>query len=280
VKRVSPSMAVALLALFVALGGTGYAAAKLNGRNIVNRSISGSKLKRNTLGGGQIRESSLGRVPNAADSDFLDGRPASAYLLAGTGVAANALRLGGKDASAFLPVGATAANAALLGGSPASAFLPAGGTAANSNLLGGRPASDFVPAGRLTAPAPQIVPMPATPGAVTRTTLVTDGPLSLVAECENSGGTAVARIGIRNDVEFFLLKGEADNAGAGIQPVFVPPTTQPIAQVTAGGIKQSRHNFSAIATNGAAAIQGTATAIADGPPDTAACYLAAWAFVS
>ena len=36
-KRVSPSMAVALLALFVALGGTGYAAAKINGRNIKDR---------------------------------------------------------------------------------------------------------------------------------------------------------------------------------------------------------------------------------------------------
>ena len=43
-KRVSPSMAVALLALFVALGGTGYAAAKINGRNIIDRSIPGTKL--------------------------------------------------------------------------------------------------------------------------------------------------------------------------------------------------------------------------------------------
>ena len=41
--RPSPAMAVALIALFVALGGTGYAAVKLNGKNIKDNSIPGTK---------------------------------------------------------------------------------------------------------------------------------------------------------------------------------------------------------------------------------------------
>lgn len=48
-------MVVSLIALFVALGGTSYAAVKLNGKNI----------KRNTVTGKQIKESSLGQVPKA-----------------------------------------------------------------------------------------------------------------------------------------------------------------------------------------------------------------------
>src|SRR3954468_7741027 len=75
IKPPSASTAVALLALFVALGGTGYAAVKLNGKNIKNktiagkklknRTITGSKLKKNTLTGKQIKESKLGTVPKA-----------------------------------------------------------------------------------------------------------------------------------------------------------------------------------------------------------------------
>jgi hypothetical protein len=35
-RRPSPSMAVALIALFVALGGTGYAALTITGKNVKN----------------------------------------------------------------------------------------------------------------------------------------------------------------------------------------------------------------------------------------------------
>ena len=69
----SASTAVALLALFVALGGTGYAAVKVNGKNIKNRTITGKKLKNRTITGGklknntltgkQIKESKLATVP-------------------------------------------------------------------------------------------------------------------------------------------------------------------------------------------------------------------------
>jgi hypothetical protein len=49
--------AIALLALFVALGGTGYAAATINGKLIKNGTIGGKKLKKDTLGGRQVKES-------------------------------------------------------------------------------------------------------------------------------------------------------------------------------------------------------------------------------
>jgi hypothetical protein len=45
----SPAMIVALLALCVALGGSAYAASKINGNNIKNGTISGKKLKNRTI---------------------------------------------------------------------------------------------------------------------------------------------------------------------------------------------------------------------------------------
>jgi hypothetical protein len=58
----SPALAVALIALFVALGGSGYAAVTLNGDQIKNRSIAGEKLKRNTITATEISESKLDKV--------------------------------------------------------------------------------------------------------------------------------------------------------------------------------------------------------------------------
>jgi hypothetical protein len=62
-------MAVALLALFVALGGSAYAVDQINGNTIKNRTIGGAKLKNDTLTGKQIKESKLGKVPSAAKAD-------------------------------------------------------------------------------------------------------------------------------------------------------------------------------------------------------------------
>jgi hypothetical protein len=75
---------IALLALFVALGGTGYAAtgfpanvigAKQLKRNAVttpkikNRAITGAKVAKDAITGTHIRESSLGKVRSAAHAD-------------------------------------------------------------------------------------------------------------------------------------------------------------------------------------------------------------------
>ncbi|MDT4918498.1 MAG: hypothetical protein QOH89_3198, partial [Pseudonocardiales bacterium] len=69
--RPSPALVVASLALAVALGGTAFAAplrnlvASINGATIQDHSIAGVKLKNDTVTGKQVKESSLGTVPNA-----------------------------------------------------------------------------------------------------------------------------------------------------------------------------------------------------------------------
>jgi hypothetical protein len=61
------------LAVFVALGGSSYAALKISGNSIENRSVPAKKLKRNSLTGKEIRESRLKRVPRATTASLLDG---------------------------------------------------------------------------------------------------------------------------------------------------------------------------------------------------------------
>lgn len=64
-RRPSPAMIVALVALVTALGGTAYAAGRINGNSIVKQSIGGGKLKKKTLTGYQINVAKLGEVPLA-----------------------------------------------------------------------------------------------------------------------------------------------------------------------------------------------------------------------
>ena len=81
--RPSPSMAVALLALFIALGGTAYAVGSINGAKLKNRSVAAKKLKRHTITGKEINFRKLGTVPsarNALNSSALGGKGASAYI--------------------------------------------------------------------------------------------------------------------------------------------------------------------------------------------------------
>ncbi len=67
--RLTYANVMSTLAVFVALGGSSYAAVKISGANIKNRSISASKLKKNTLTGLQVKESTLGRVTRARVAD-------------------------------------------------------------------------------------------------------------------------------------------------------------------------------------------------------------------
>src|SRR3954466_14260484 len=67
------------LAVFIALGGSSYAAYTISGSSIKNRSISAKKLKRNTLGGREIKESRLARVPRDRKATRLGGLPAASF---------------------------------------------------------------------------------------------------------------------------------------------------------------------------------------------------------
>ncbi len=71
IGRPSPALVISLIALFVALGGTVYAAGhsgKINGKTIKVKSIPGNRLKPNTVTGKQVKESSLGLVPLAGEA--------------------------------------------------------------------------------------------------------------------------------------------------------------------------------------------------------------------
>jgi len=99
-------MIVALLALFVALGGSSYAALRVGSKQIVNNSVRSKDVRngtlrgkdsgKNTYTGKQIKESSLGKVRSAGSADNA----------ANATSAGNAATLGGHGASFFAPMGA------------------------------------------------------------------------------------------------------------------------------------------------------------------------------
>ena len=88
VLRQSPALLLAIVALFVALGGSVYAAAKINGKSIRAKSLPGNRLKPRSvpanrlkpgvignalraapLTGSNINEATLGRVPSAGHAE-------------------------------------------------------------------------------------------------------------------------------------------------------------------------------------------------------------------
>ena len=107
-KLTYANVMVTILA-FIVLGGSAYAAFKLPknsvGRGqIKNNAVNGSKVASDSLTGSDIRESSLGPVPNAdhaTSSDALQGHPAADFLGA-SATAADSHKLGGFDSSAFV----------------------------------------------------------------------------------------------------------------------------------------------------------------------------------
>jgi hypothetical protein len=72
----SPALVLATIALFVSLGGSVYAAAKLNGTAIKKGSEPGNRLKPDSVTGKQVNESTLGTVP---DASHLAGATAATY---------------------------------------------------------------------------------------------------------------------------------------------------------------------------------------------------------
>ena len=64
-SRITFSNVVAVLALFVALGGSAYAAGKFNGKSIKPKSIPGNRVKPGSLTSTQIKDGSLSSVKSA-----------------------------------------------------------------------------------------------------------------------------------------------------------------------------------------------------------------------
>jgi len=68
IRRPSAAMVVALLALFVAMGGSVYAANKISGKTIAKNSLPGNRIKKDSVTGTQVKESTLGTVPSATNA--------------------------------------------------------------------------------------------------------------------------------------------------------------------------------------------------------------------
>jgi hypothetical protein len=66
VRRPSPAMAVALIALFVALGGSSYAALKVTGKNVKNNSLTSADIRNNSLKSRDVKNRSLRSADFAA----------------------------------------------------------------------------------------------------------------------------------------------------------------------------------------------------------------------
>jgi hypothetical protein len=87
-KRLSYANVTASVALFIALGGTSYAVLRVDSRDVVDNSLRskdirthtlrGHDIRRNGIGGGAVKERALGRVPQAANADSVDGKSADA----------------------------------------------------------------------------------------------------------------------------------------------------------------------------------------------------------
>jgi hypothetical protein len=80
-KRLTYANVMATLAVFIALGGSSYAALTVTGRNVKNSSLTFRDLRRDTLGGSRINESGLGTVRRARNADRLNGVTAGRLLV-------------------------------------------------------------------------------------------------------------------------------------------------------------------------------------------------------
>ena len=81
--RLTYANVMATVAVFIALGGSTYAAATISGRQLKNRSVAGSKLKKNSVTGKEVKESKLGKVPSAStasNAKALGGIPPGGYV--------------------------------------------------------------------------------------------------------------------------------------------------------------------------------------------------------
>ena len=80
-RRLTYSNVLATVAVFIALGGSSYAALTITGADVRDGSLSYRDLKRNTLGGSRIKEGRLGTVPRAGNADRLNGLSAARLLV-------------------------------------------------------------------------------------------------------------------------------------------------------------------------------------------------------
>jgi hypothetical protein len=153
-RKPTPTTVIALLALFVALGGVGLAA---NGQSLILGSANNAATAQTAV---------TGTTPQAAFAVTNNGGGIPLKLTAPSGkpplvinsptkvANLNADQLDNLDSSYFLPKTGTAANSNNLGGQLPSYYLPATGKAADSDTLDGLDSTDFAPTGLTWTAAP------------------------------------------------------------------------------------------------------------------------------
>jgi hypothetical protein len=114
-RRPSPALIIAVIALVMAMVSTGYAAFKLpknsvGTKQVKKNAITGAKVKNQTLTGKDIKLSTLGTVPSAIHANSADTIPApEAAHLVGTagqpGFESGSANLPSEAGIGFLPVG-------------------------------------------------------------------------------------------------------------------------------------------------------------------------------
>jgi hypothetical protein len=125
-RRLTFANTLAAIALFVSLGGTGYAALTITGRNVTNGSLTGADIRNHSVTGadiragtllakdfkaGELRLASQGPSGGADMSNFYDRATSDARFLGATAQAVDANKVDGVDSSALTTRGTTTSKA-------------------------------------------------------------------------------------------------------------------------------------------------------------------------
>jgi hypothetical protein len=139
-RKLTYANVMATIAVFIALGGVGYAAVKLpknsvGTKQIKNNAITGAKIKDGTVTGEKIASASLGTVPSATTAKSAESaKTAESAKSATSAISANTATTAKTAESAA--TAAQAGNAASLGGVPASAYTRSGCGALTGQIKG------------------------------------------------------------------------------------------------------------------------------------------------
>jgi hypothetical protein len=125
-RRFTFANAIAAIALFVSLGGTGYAALAITGKNVTNGSLTGIDIRNNSVRSIDVTDGTLlakdfkaGQLPVGAQasasvadlSNYYDRATSDTRFLGATAKAVDAGKLDGVDADALTTRGTTSSKA-------------------------------------------------------------------------------------------------------------------------------------------------------------------------
>lgn len=142
-RHLSYANVMASVAVFLALGGVGYAAATINGNSIVKQSIGAGKLKNGTLTSNQVKQNAL--IGSVIDESTLAVVPsAQTATLATTATSANTAKSAETATSADTAKSAeTAAHAATADSATEAASAKNADSAKEADAVDGLTASDL-----------------------------------------------------------------------------------------------------------------------------------------